>query len=270
MKNNEMDFFKPKKYFSQNFLWDKNIAKKIVETFNLSNGDVVVEIGVGKGIITQFLLERQIHYIGYEIDKQLYSTYERVFLSNNCLFYEFVLEDFLKTNLEVIYSKFNRKLMIIGNIPYGITGRVLFKLIENCKIIKKATLMVQKEVARRILASPNTKDYGIFSIIFKLISDVEMCFDVSPSCFFPKPKVYSSVINISFKDSFEPNFDVASFIDFLGSAFSHRRKQLINTIFKKYDFEAKEDVVNLYKNKRVEQLSPSEILNLYILASSKK
>ena len=94
-----------------------------------------------------------------------------------------------------------KKLRIIGNIPYNLTSPIIFKLIENKDIIQDSVLMIQHEVAQRIIAKPGNKDYGILSVIVQNFADVKLCFKVSPNVFYPRPKVFSAVIHLNFKES---------------------------------------------------------------------
>ncbi len=263
------DKFFPKKKFGQHFLWDNNIAKKIVSLLNVFDGDFVLEIGFGKGILTQHLLQKSIHYLGVEIDNQLFVEVLNNLPKNSNAQIQLLNQDFLDLNLVEIYSMINRKMNIIGNIPYNLTSPILFRLMENCFYLKKAVLMVQKEVAQRLVGSPKTKEYGILSVLLSAVSEVKKKFDVAPSCFFPKPKVASSVLEIVFQNNFDMDAEtIDSLKQIVKSAFSRRRKILRNTLFIEYPLALEQmsypeiDFFESIQTKRAEELSVMDYLQI--------
>lgn len=267
-KRIEHDKFFPKRILGQNFLWDKNIARKIVSLLNIVEGDLVFEIGFGKGILTENLIQYPIHYIGVEIDKQIFEYASEIFAYNSIARVQLLNQDFLTIDLEAISKEFGKKLKVIGNIPYNLTSPILFKLIESNSLLGKAVLMVQKEVAKRLVGPPNTKEYGIMSVLLSAVSDVRKKFDVAPSCFFPKPKVTSSVLEIEFHNKYELQLDeIRQLKQIVKIAFSQRRKILQNTLFAKYSFvfeymnHSEIGFIESIKSKRAEELS----LNDYLL-----
>lgn len=225
---------KPKKRFGQNFLQDENILNKIVKEINPQPEDLIVEIGPGYGALTQKLLSSTQNFIAIEIDNGLAASLKERFPH-----LQLINEDFLETNLSK-FLKDGKKLRVVGNIPYNITSPILFKLIENNKLIKDAVFMVQLEVAKRMTADRGIKDYGILAVILKYFSETELCFKISPNVFYPKPKVFSALVNIHFKEMKQPEEEQKLFIAIVKAAFGNRRKILknsfSNSIFHEIDF----------------------------------
>lgn len=225
---------KPKKRFGQNFLQDENILNKIVREINPQPDDLIIEIGPGYGALTQKLLIATEKLIAIEIDKELAND-----LKNQFPYLHLINEDFLETDLSKICVE-GKKLRIVGNIPYNITSPILFKLIKNNKLIKDAVFMVQLEVAKRMTAEKDIKDYGILSVVLGYFSDTGLCFKISPNVFYPKPKVFSALVHINFKDIAQPEEEQRLFIEIVKASFGNRRKilknSLSNSIFHEIDF----------------------------------
>lgn len=248
---------RPLKRFGQNYLKDKNIIEKIIEEFGVKEGDKIIEIGPGRGALTEILYQRTDDLTLVEIDKRVIET-----LKENFPNAKIINRDFLKLNLSELSAPDN-KLRIIGNIPYNITSPILFKLIEERESVSDALLMVQYEVAKRITSTPGTKDYGILSVIMNFFTDVKLCFKISPNVFYPKPKVHSAIIKIKFNKTIAEDFDDRLFIDIVKAAFGKRRKTLRNSLagsmFKGIEFGALDDLIA----KRAEELSIEEFMKLY-------
>lgn len=260
-----MEKIKPLKRFGQNYLNDQNILRKIVEVVNPEQGDNIIEIGPGLGSLTKAILEKTDSLTAIEIDKRVIDL-----LSENFPQIKIINKDFLKVNLNELYLTKNKRLRITGNIPYNITSPVLFKLIENSNIVKDAILMVQYEVAKRIDGKKGTKDYGILSVLLKFFTDVKFCFKVSPSSFFPKPKVHSAVVHLTFKKtSIDKNLNEL-LIQVIKASFGNRRKtlknSLSNSIFRDIDFSSS----GIDFTKRAEQLDPDDFMNLTLFIKENK
>lgn len=263
---NQSDF-KPRKSLGQNFLVDKNIAQKIINSLSLTKGEVLVEIGFGKGILTNLLLKYPIHYIGVEIDNLLFNNFS--IASQNSLSKNLIKGNFLDLDLASISEKYNSKLIVIGNIPYRITSSIFLKLLMNGASIKSSILMIQKEVGERILSSCGKKSYGTLSVICQTFAEIRQLFEVSPNCFWPRPKVWSKVVELTFKENSKVQFvEVQKYFNFVKAIFNKKRKILLNTlepIFTKeiiYEigyFPLKKEQLNL----RAEQLSPECFMELY-------
>ncbi len=248
---------RPLKRFGQNYLRDENIIDKIIDEFDIKEGDNILEIGPGRGALTEKLYNKTNSLTIVEIDRRVIDA-----LSEKFSLAKIINQNFLTLSLHELKAT-DGKLRIIGNIPYNITSPILFKLIEERESIADALLMVQYEVAKRILSSPGTKDYGILSVIINFFSEVKLCFKISPNVFYPKPKVFSAIIKITFNKKIPENFDDRLFIDIVKAAFGKRRKTLKNSLgnsmFKDIDFNNLGDLLS----KRAEELSTEGFLKLY-------
>ncbi len=213
---------RPKKSLGQNFLRDENICRNIVVAFNPKPSDVVLEIGPGEGALTKYLAQAVKRLIVVDVDERVILRMRRMFPA-----IDVVHQDVLKLNLEEIARTNGSTLRVIGNIPYNITSPILFHLLDHRTSVTDATLMVQKEVAERLIARPRTKDYGIPSVFVQLFTDVELLFDVSANAFYPKPDVTSSVIRLALLR--KPRYEIADeqvFRSMVRSVFGKRRKML--------------------------------------------
>ena len=225
---------KPKKRFGQNFLQDENILNKIFREINTQTDDSMIEIGTGYGALTQKLISSTENLIAIEIDNELAKRLKQKFPQ-----LQLINKDFLETDLLTLTTQ-SKRLRIVGNIPYNITSPILFKLIENNKLVKDAVFMVQLEVAKRMTSNRGTKDYGILAVVLKYFSETDLCFKISPNVFYPKPKVFSALIHIRFKEIAESEEEQKLFIAIVKAAFGNRRKTLknsfSNSIFHEIDF----------------------------------
>ncbi|OGU36950.1 MAG: ribosomal RNA small subunit methyltransferase A [Ignavibacteria bacterium GWB2_35_6b] len=254
-----MTLHKPLKKYGQNYLVDNNIIDKIVKEFDIKKNDKVLEIGPGEGALTSKLIKLTNNLTIVEIDARKIEMLKAKFSAA-----EIINEDFLTINLHVFFE--NEVINVIGNIPYNITSPIFYKLIENRKNISQALLMVQYEVAKKITAEKGTKDYGILNVILNYFCDVKFCFKISPNVFYPKPKVFSAIINLKFDKSLNTNIDEELFINLVKSSFGNRRKNLknslSNTIFGNYDFAEADEYLKL----RAEQLDVGDFIKLTQIA----
>lgn len=252
-----MQKVKPLKRFGQNYLTDQNILNKIADEINPQKDDLLIEIGPGTGALTSKLNKKVDNLIAVEIDtrviEELSAAYPDV---------SFIHKDFMEVDLYKIFSGRKQKIRVAGNIPYNLTSPIIFKLIENNKIIEDAVLMVQYEVAQRISAKKGTKDYGIFALLLQYFCSVRLCFKVSPNVFYPKPKVSSAVIHLFFKELDISDEEKKYFIKIVKAAFGHRRKTLKNSlsssIFADIDFASSGIDLSL----RAEQLDITDFISL--------
>jgi len=241
-----------KKKLGQNFLTDRNIARKIVESAHVAETDRVLEIGPGFGSLTSMILEYRTAFTAVEKDPVLASFIREEFPS-----VDLVEADFLKIDIGAIAGE--GRLKVLGNIPYSITSPILFKLLDNRRHIVSATLMMQHEVARRLAAKPNTKEYGILAVQLQTFCRVDYLFKVGRKVFRPRPEVDSAVVHIvpvqSAMDAVE-----AGFRAFVRRAFAQRRKTLQNNLRKEYDLSG---VVSIDPGSRAESLTIDEFARLY-------
>ncbi len=251
-----MEKVKPLKKFGQNYLFDKNILDKIIEEITPEEDDNIIEIGPGTGSLTEKLISKVKNLTAIEIDSRVIENLKVRFPSLNIIH-----QDFLKVDLNEFTLNKN-KLRIVGNIPYNLTSPIIFSMIENINLVNDSVLMVQYEVAKRMTAKKGTKDYGILSVLLYYFADVKLCFKVSPNVFYPKPKVYSSIVHIFFNRKFPDTVDDNIFIKIVKASFGNRRKtlknSLSNSIFGNIDFSG--SGINL--SLRAEQLATEQFIEL--------
>jgi len=255
---------RPVKYLGQHFLSDKNIARKIAEAVNPQPDDVIVEIGAGEGFLTEQFVGKVKKVFAVEVDKRAVDFLKVRFGAEELVRedrIEIIHRDFLKLDLKM-FEGFG-KVRLIGNIPYSITSSIIFKAIENRNLIKDLTIMVQLEVAMRIVSNPGVKDYSILSVLCQAYSKPEILFRVSRNVFYPKPKVSSAVIRLDFEkgDLSEKIIDDAFFKKIVKTAFNKRRKILKNTLAELFDEETLSRL-NFDLSLRPEQLSVEEFIEL--------
>ena len=251
---------KPKKSLGQNFLKDKNIIKSIVEKGNITKNSVVIEIGPGTGNLTEFILKKNPKKIFVvEKDSNLVNILSKKFKKK----INIINKDILKINLN---NFFNEKLIIYGNLPYNISTHLLTQWItvyEKISYCEKLVLMFQKEVADRILAKTNSKNYGRLSIISNWKLNVKKEFNISPECFFPKPKINSTLLTFVPKKDFFYIKNPKNLEQITRIFFNQKRKMIktpLKQIFKDHEKVAKNFNLNL--NSRPQNLSPSTYFNL--------
>lgn len=247
-----MERIKPYKSLGQNFLTDMNIRKKIVDALDIQPDDNIIEIGPGTGALTELILKYDIDYTGIEIDKRAVEIIGKLCAKHKSA--RVINEDILKTDSEIIKS--NTK--VVGNLPYYITSSIIFKILEAKEKPITSIFMVQKEVGIRIAGKQNTRDNGILAIAISLLGKSQILFDVSPNCFFPKPKVTSSVIQISFHRELDNFKEVMALVKM---AFNQRRKTLSNSISAYLSDVDKSNYTDIL-GKRAEQLSADDFIDL--------
>ena len=215
-----------KKKWGQNFLVDKNLLRRIVSTLNLKSEDRILEIGPGEGALTELMLPVVEEMAAVEIDPGLVAYLRSLRHLQSC---HFLHKNVLILNLDSL--PLGLPVRVVGNIPYNITSPILFWLIKERDHWSDAYLMVQKEVAARLTGKVGTKAYGRLTVMIGAFMDVEICFNISPNVFVPKPKVESSIIRLVKKSKpliRDDQFDQFEKIVFSG--FSKRRKMLRNSL----------------------------------------
>ncbi len=244
-----------KKHLGQHFLTDENVAQKIADS--LVNGNVknVLEIGPGMGVLTKYLLKKDINLHVVEIDRESVAYLKENYPALAEKIHE---KDFLKYDIRQIFG--DEQFSIIGNFPYNISTQIVFKTLENRDLIPEFSGMFQKEVAQRIAAPHGNKTYGILSVLTQAFYDVEYLFTVPPTVFNPPPKIDSGVIRLVRKENFELPCDEALFFRVVKTSFQQRRKTLRNSlkIFQLPD-NLREDAIF---GQRPEQLSTQQFIEL--------
>lgn len=254
----------PKKSLGQCFLTDENIARQIVEALEISEGDSILEIGPGRGILTRHLADSQAHILAVEIDQRLLPKL-RQSLSNRANI-EIRHADFLEVELAQLITKGPAKL--IGNLPYHLVSEILFKLFRHARMaresesapwMERAVLMMQREVAERVIASESNKAYGILSIFCQLEARVESLLRVPANCFRPKPKVDGEVLRLfPYREPpfYPQNWQMLERI--VRWCFHRRRKMLRTTLASLAGVHPFWQEVALDFRRRPEELSPAE------------
>lgn len=218
---------RPKKHLGQNFLINRNIVKKIVESANIKD-KVVFEIGPGKGALSFLISEEAKHLYAFEIDKRMEAFLEPLDGYYNA---EVIYEDVLNIDLnEFIEEKELEEVSLVANIPYYITGLLLNKVKDTPKITE-ATIMMQKEVGERLTASIGTRQYGSLTVIFNFFYDIKRVLNVKRNNFAPMPKVDSVVLKFTRKeDVLKEIKNIDFFIEFVEASFKMKRKTLVNNL----------------------------------------
>lgn len=251
-----------KKIFGQHFLHEAGIIEKIISSLPpVSEDEVVVEVGPGKGALTRYLLELFAHrFYAIEIDRELSAYLLRRFplLRGKLIEYDILQFDFEKLT--------SKKIVLIGNFPYNISSQIIFKVIVHRQQIKAVVGMFQKEMARRVVAAPGNKDYGIPSVLVQAYYDTQYLFDVEKGCFTPPPQVISGVIRLLRNTKEKLDCDESLFFQVVKTSFNQRRKMLRNSLSQlaSESLLASHDIFS----KRPEQLSVDEFVMLTRLLSA--
>src|SRR6266700_1813039 len=212
----------PVKTLGQNFLHDQNLARWIIDRANLTPDDYVVEIGPGLGALTKLALEKGAHILAIEKDTRL-ANFLRKRLSHSQL--EVINADALDFNPQVLFS--HRRVKLLGTLPYNISSQLVLKFLEYPSPISLWLLMLQKEMALRLSASPRTSDYGALTLRVQLCHRVEYLRTVRATVFFPQPDVDSALVRILPRDPLEfPARDDELLLRLIRAGVSLRRKQL--------------------------------------------
>ena len=261
----------PIKGLGQHFLIHLATAEKIAAAIQPKPGDVVVEIGAGLGALTAQLSMSGAYLIAVEIDPELTEFLREELLqgereeriSIECL-------DVLKLDFVALSKRFHKKLKIIGNLPYNISSPVLFKLLEASDCIQEAVLMLQTEVAERVLAGPGSRDHGILSVMSAYHCECRRFMKVKPSQFHPPPRVDSQVISLGFRPCpLKPQVEAIWLLAVVKAAFSHRRKTLRNSMLasnlpnlRPVLLDEAFEEANIESRRRPESLGLQDFLNL--------
>ena len=257
-----MKNFEYKKSLGQNFLIDKNIINKIINSIDLKEESLIIEIGPGSGALTKELVKLSANIISFEIDTRLKSELDKLCNENSNL--EIIYEDFLKINLkEFLKQKKYKNLYFVANLPYYITTAIINKITEESNP-NEMILMVQKEVADRFSAHPNTRDYGSISVFLQYNYDISKVVLVPKTCFYPSPKVDSVVIKFETRENKVKALNEEKFYKLIKDSFQFKRKNLRNNL-KGYNQDKINEILKEYNKDltaRAEEISVEEFINI--------
>jgi 16S rRNA (adenine1518-N6/adenine1519-N6)-dimethyltransferase len=256
----------PRKRWSQHFLVDPNILNKVIRTAQVEKEDVVLEVGPGLGEMTLALARQVKRVIAIEIDLKLVAILNKKMKDYPNV--EVVKGDILKVDFRQFLKREGHPIKVVANLPYQISTPLLFRFIESKEAFSTFTLMLQKEVAERMVAPPGRKEYGPLSIFIQIFLDVSIRFFIKPSAFFPPPKVESAVVHMVWKEKpmIETN-DEEWFKRVVRACFGYRRKTLVNALkhselFLPEPVELKMEAIGIDPRRRPETLTIQEFAGL--------
>ena len=219
----------PRKRLGQHFLVDRNILNKVIRAARVGKEDVVVEVGPGLGGMTLALAREVKKVIAIEIDRKLVAILKEKVAGHPNV--EVVESDILKVDFKHLLEKEGHPIKVVANLPYQISTPLLFRFIESKEAFSTFTLMLQKEVAERMVAPPGKKEYGPLSIFVQMFLDVSIRFSIKPSAFSPPPKVESAVVHMVWKEKpMVQKNDEEWFKRVVKGSFAYRRKTLFNAL----------------------------------------
>ena len=254
------------KSLGQNFLISEQVVNEIVESSKIDKEDLVIEIGPGLGTLTKYLLEKAGKVIGIELDKKMVEILQDRFkLYNN---FELYQQDVLKIDLKHLIKKEKentniKKVKIVANLPYYITTPIIMKLLEEKLDLESITVMIQKEVADRLIAIPGEKETGAITYAVYYYAIAEAILEVSKESFIPEPEVTSKVIKLNIRK--EPPIEVQDkelMFKIIKSAFMQRRKTLINALNNAKIFQNKEEGNQILESLKLDESVRAEKLTL--------
>lgn len=255
---------KPKKRLGQNFLVDQNIQRKIVASCQLGPSDIVLEIGAGRGELTQAIAKEVKKVYAVEVDVFLCDILEENLEKHPNV--EIIRKDMLKVNLKNILKKSAKKIKVVGNIPYYITSPIIDHLLKFKDKIEVIYLSVQKEFARRMVAQAGSKDFGSFSCFVQYYTCPKIIFSISKTCFWPAPKVDSSFLRLDINKNLSLGLRKEKLLfQVIRKAFNQRRKILKNSLKGLISSERLVDFFKKYKinpHIRPEDLTLQDFTNL--------
>jgi 16S rRNA (adenine1518-N6/adenine1519-N6)-dimethyltransferase len=256
----------PKKGWGQHFLIDRNILTKVIQTAQVEKKDVVLEVGPGLGEMTIALARQAKQVIAIEIDPKLVELLKKKLVDFPNI--DVVKGDILALDFKKSFSQLRQRVKVVANLPYQISTPLLFHFIDSRKVFSTLTLMLQREVAERIVATPGSKAYGPLSIFMQLFLDLSIRFFIKPSAFFPPPKVESAVVHLVWRE--KPMVELGDerwFKKVVKGCFGYRRKTLINGLKHSglslpYDIEQRMEKIEIDPRRRPETLSIQEFARL--------
>lgn len=257
--------FRFDKRYGQNFLTDETLLKTLVEKTGVGKGDTVIEIGVGAGTLTAALSDAAKRVIGFEIDRRLQPVLAETLKGRDNV--EIVFADVMKIPTDEIVKKAGGRFSVVANLPYYITTPVLMKFLEDCAFVDLIAVTVQEEVADRICAKPSSADYGALTLAVDFRGNAEKVMRIPRELFLPSPNVDSAVAVIRIDSEKYVGADETAFRNVVRSAFSSRRKTLVNNLMQSFGLsrEKAEEAVTAVKGDKLargETLSTAEFVEL--------
>ncbi len=263
---------KANKSLGQNFLINSEVVENIIESSNIEQDDMIIEIGPGLGTLTKYLLEKAGKVLCIELDPKMVNILEDRFSSNSK--FEIINEDVLKVELNKIIKENKetgkiKNVKIVANLPYYITTPIIMKLLEEKLEIESITVMIQKEVADRLIETPGGKNIGAITYTVYYYCESEKIMEVPNSSFIPEPEVTSEVIKMNLRK--EPPVDIENtkvMFMLIKSAYLQRRKTLLNSLTNSKVFISKQEgteilkKLNLNENVRPEELTIQDFANI--------
>ena len=251
----------------QHFLTSENYRQRIVESLSLRADDLVLEIGPGRGAMTELLAARARRVVAVELDAELAQQLAENLKDNTKI--EIVRGDVLTADLSAL-SRRNRfeRCVVFGNLPYYITSPILHHLLEQAGAIRAMALLVQREVAERLTAQPGSRDYGYLTVLAQLHAEPRIVLKVPPGAFSPPPKVQSALVGFTMRPKFPAwsAHEREHFLDFVKVCFAQKRKNLFNNLRTTYSHDAIEaafDAFGISPRKRAEELHLGFLASLF-------
>ena len=258
--------FQLSKSLGQNFITDKNVIERIVEGAGPTEDDLVIEIGPGIGVLTAEAAQQAAKVVAIEIDSKLIPILDETLAEYDNV--EVINQDILKTDLNGIIDEqrakgsFSGDVKIIGNLPYYITTPIIMHILENSIRAESITVMMQKEVADRIKASPGNKTYGAISAAVQYYCEVEQVVSVPKEVFVPRPKVDSAVLKLTIRDKKPVDLiDEKAFFACIKSGFGQRRKTLLNSLTGTYGLP-KDEIRRILEEAGIDPVRRAETLDM--------
>jgi 16S rRNA (adenine1518-N6/adenine1519-N6)-dimethyltransferase len=222
----------------QHFLATEGYRQRIVRALALRPDDLVVEIGPGRGAMTELLAERARRVVGIELDAKLATELREKHGENSNI--EIVQADILATDLDALCRRHHSmRCFVFGNLPYYITSPILHHLMNAASVIRGMALLVQREVAERLIAKPGSRHYGYLTVVVQLHSEPRMVLKVPPGAFRPPPKIHSALVEFVMRPKY-PDWSEAQrapFLEFIKACFAQKRKSLVNNLGSTYGRE---------------------------------
>lgn len=264
MTNNQDGFISPRKSLGQNFLQDPNIIRKIVESVAIKDTDTIIEIGPGRGALTEQILQQTQNCHVIEFDRDLVKYWQqRAATCANLTVHDC---DILKFDLSQILDESQGVIKVVGNLPYNISSPVLFHLMQYSQRLASQTVMLQKEVVDRMTADPGNKTYGRLSVMLQQRYKIDCLFNVPPNAFYPPPKVDSAIAQLILLPNRIAINNQSQFEKLVKQAFSQRRKTLRNTLKELLTVDQIESL-SIDPSARAETLSVESFVSLANLLS---